>query len=126
MILEALYFFLPVYIANIIPPFSRRIPFLSKKPRPLDFNKTFRGKRIFGENKSLRGFIFASFGGLIVFYIQRLLYSFDIFSNISIIDYTQVSLWLGFLLGLGAITGDAVESFFKRQLGFKSGKPFWN
>jgi len=33
-------------------------------------------------------------------------------------------LLLGFLLGFGALFGDVVESFFKRQFNVKPGKPF--
>ncbi|MBR9703121.1 CDP-archaeol synthase, partial [Candidatus Woesearchaeota archaeon] len=33
--------------------------------------------------------------------------------------------WFGFLAGFGALLGDLVESFIKRQLGFKSGELFF-
>ena len=42
----------------------------------------------------------------------------------SLIDYSTATIWIGILLGLGAIAGDAVESFFKRMSGIKPGKPW--
>ena len=45
------------------------------------------------------------------------------FKDLSILDYSN---WLsiGFLLGIGAITGDSVKSFFKRRFNIKPGKPW--
>ncbi|MBW2995370.1 CDP-archaeol synthase, partial [Candidatus Woesearchaeota archaeon] len=40
-----------------------------------------------------------------------------------ILDYASVNIILfGFLLGLGAMTGDLVKSFFKRRIGKKPGE----
>ena len=44
-------------------------------------------------------------------------------NKISIIDYSN-PIALGFLMGIGAVAGDAIESFFKRRANIKSGKPF--
>ena len=113
MIIEAFYYFLPEFIANSIPPLVRNIPFLD---RPLDFGKSFSGKRLLGDNKTIRGFVFAVILGTLFFYIQTVLYSNNFFRSISLIDYQHTSLVLGFLLSFGAMVGDAIISFLKRRM----------
>ncbi len=107
---------LPAYFANMAPVMMKNtFRFLAK---PIDLNLRFMGKPLFGKNKTFRGLIFAVIFAMIIFYIQKTI------GYNSIIDYSQYSLWLGFLLGFGAIIGDLVESFFKRQLNISSGKPW--
>ncbi|MCG8571014.1 MAG: CDP-archaeol synthase [Spirochaetes bacterium] len=90
---------------------------------PLDFNIKFGKDTIFGKNKTFRGLIFGIVFGVITAFIQSLLYNFEGIKIISFLDYSNWLL-LGFLMGLGAIIGDLIESFFKRRFNIKSGKPF--
>jgi len=53
-ILGALWFMLPSYAANIIPVFAKKINLWNY---PVDFGKTWKGKRIFGDHKTWRGII---------------------------------------------------------------------
>ncbi|MFC1691447.1 CDP-2,3-bis-(O-geranylgeranyl)-sn-glycerol synthase [Nanoarchaeota archaeon] len=121
IILSGLFFILPAGIANMVPVFVKDLKFLNI---PIDNNKTFRGKPIFGKNKTWRGLVFATLAGGLVFYLQRFLLGINFFKEISIIDYAAAPILLGFLLGFGAIFGDLIESFFKRQLNIKSGRPW--
>ncbi|MBU1202059.1 MAG: CDP-archaeol synthase [Nanoarchaeota archaeon] len=121
MILEALYYFLPAYFANVVPPLFKWLPILDK---PIDFDKKFRGKPLFGPNKTIRGFLISCLFGMVIFHIQKLLYNYSFFQKISIINYQEQTIWLGFLLGFGAIFGDLVKSFFKRRIAIPSGKPW--
>jgi CDP-2,3-bis-(O-geranylgeranyl)-sn-glycerol synthase len=124
-IIQCLYFILPTGIANMIPVFVRRhFKFLGV---PLDFGKTFRGKRIFGDNKTFRGIIFGSVVGILVVFIQTVLYNrYAFFKEISIVPYDQYNFaFLGFLMGFGAMLGDLIKSFFKRQVGKKPGEKFF-
>jgi len=90
---------------------------------PIDFNRKINNNPILGKNKTFRGLIFGIVFAIIITFIQFILYSNNIFVDLSIVDYSD---WLliGFLIGFGAIFGDLVESFVKRRLGFKSGMPF--
>jgi len=118
-LLETIYFFLPAAFANMAPVFVKKLNFLNY---PIDSNKTFRGKRIFGKNKTWRGMIFAIIFSIALIYLQNYLYSFSWAKDISLIDYTNVNLiLLGFLFGFGAMLGDLIESFFKRQFDIKPG-----
>ena len=121
MILEALYYFLPAYFANIVPPLFKWLPILDK---PIDFNIKFKGRPLFGSNKTIRGLIVTCIFGVLIFYLQKLLYLQPFFQSISIIDYPNQPLILGLLLGFGAIFGDLAKSFFKRRAGIISGKPW--
>lgn len=111
---------LPAYFANMAPVFVRRIKFLDI---PVDFDKKFKGKPIFGSHKTWRGLFFGILFGVVVAYIQFRLNSSAFFAGLSFVDYSN---WfvLGLLLSLGALVGDLVKSFFKRRVGVKPGKRF--
>src|SRR3989338_1265850 len=110
-ILKALYFFLPAYVANMMPVFVRRLPFLEK---PIWESKL-------GKNKTWRGLVFGTATGIVVFGLQKLLYQGG-FTFLALIDYNDFSLLFGALLGLGAMLGDIVKSYYKRKVGIKPGK----
>jgi len=114
-IVPALYFFLPAYVANMMPVFFARfgLPF----DQPISENK-------FGAHKTWRGFLAGFTGAFIVLYIQKFLFLEDglIFNNISILNYQDISIFLySSAFGIGALTGDLVKSFLKRQIGIPSG-----
>lgn len=120
-LLQAFWLFLPAGVANMAPSLLRRLPFLNV---PLDGGLTFLGKRIFGDHKTLRGFIAAPLAGFCTFWAQQQLDGFAWARSISLFDYSEMSLSFGWLLGLGAIVGDAVKSFFKRQANRDPGQPW--
>ena len=123
-ILFAVWFFLPAGLANASPLYALKIPYLKNLSYPLDFNKTIRGKVIFGKNKTWRGIIFAIIVGIVVTALQHLIYPHSswIRSISGPVDYETINyVLLGALLGSGAILGDAVESFIKRRLVIRPG-----
>lgn len=119
-ILKCFYLMLPAYFANMAPVIVKKINLLAF---PIDFNKKLNSKPILGKNKTFRGLIFGVIFAIIVAYLQFALYKIEFFRNISFFDY-QNWLLFGFLIGLGALTGDLVKSFFKRRLGIKPGAKF--
>ena len=121
MILQALYFFIPAYISNMIPVFVKRINFLNY---PIDANKTWRGKRILGDHKTWRGLFFGTLSGFLIFELQRSLYNKGILTNLALINYSTAPIFLGALLGFAALFGDSLKSFFKRQMDIRPGKPW--
>lgn len=128
LILFALWFFAPAGIANSSPVFANKIPLLKRLGMPIDGGKTYRGNRIFGDHKTVRGFIVGIICGFIVAIIQMFLYNnsswiVDISNSV---DYSKpIVLLMGAALGFGALAGDAVKSFFKRQSGVESGKSWF-
>ena len=126
-ILTILWIFLPIGVANTGPVTASKLPFLKKYNQPLDFGKTYRGKRIFGDHKTIRGIIAGGVVGFLTAGLQMLLS--DTFSwpqNYSMgLDYgSSIILVMGLFLGFGALIGDAVKSFFKRQIGIAPGRPW--
>ncbi|MBW3001669.1 CDP-archaeol synthase [Candidatus Woesearchaeota archaeon] len=124
LIVSVFWFLLPAGIANMGPVLFKWLPILKT---PVDFNKKFRKKPVFGKNKTWRGLVCGVLVAIIVVYLQKLLYPF--MQNYSLVDYSATSVFLlGFLLGFGALLGDLVESFAKRQRNTAPGKslPPWD
>ena len=104
----------------MIPVLMRkRFKFLA---RPIDCGVKWKGRPIFGKNKTWRGLIAGTLMGALVFWIQILLYEGGITVSISLLDYSAWCPLFGAMMGLGAIVGDMIESFFKRRIGIKPGK----
>lgn len=121
LIIGALYFALPIFFANMAPVFVRGIKFLEK---PIDAGGRLKGKPLFGKNKTWRGLAAGIAAGMLIFWIQTLLYEKGIGVSISIIDYSSWCPVFGAVMGLGAILGDMIESFFKRRISIKPGNPW--
>lgn len=115
--LSAFLFFLPAAIANASPVIANKVPLLNKWLTPLDFGKSWRGKRLLGANKSWRGLVTGTvFGGLTALLVGALT---------SVSDPNLTTFLLGAVIGFGALFGDAIESFFKRQRGIGSGRSWF-
>ena len=124
IIFSVFWFFLPAGIANMSPVLFKWLPILKT---PVDFNKKFRKKPVFGKNKTWRGLFCGTLVAILIVYLQKLLYPY--MQAYSLIDYSTINIFLlGFLLGFGALFGDLVESFIKRQRNTSPGKswPPWD
>ena len=118
--LACLYFFLPAYLTNMIPPLVGRINILAI---PVDFNRSFNGKRILGSHKTWRGVVFGLLIGIPAVYFQSWLYQFTFIKELAFFDYSQINILLfGFLLCGGAIFGDLFFSFLKRRIDLVPGQ----
>lgn len=127
-ILFALWFFAPVGVANASPVFANRVPVLQKLGMPIDGGRTFRGKRIFGDHKTVRGLMAGTLFGFLTTALQMLLFNnFSFFESVSgSVDYSSpIVLLMGAALGFGALAGDAIKSFFKRQFSVPSGQSWF-
>lgn len=112
--LFAILFFLPAGLANIAPILANKIPILNKWKTPIDLGKKVRGKRMLGPNKSWRGLVTGTFAGGLGAMIIYPFISNQISSSVE-------HFIIGATIGFGALLGDAIESFFKRQKGIQSG-----
>ena len=120
ILFEALWFILPAGCANMAPIFASHL--LPKWGYPVDAGRTFRGKRIFGDHKTIRGLLAGIFVSSLVYGVQQLAYRESQFiREISLLDYGKYSLWFGAILGAGALGGDLLKSFFKRQVAIEPG-----
>jgi CDP-2,3-bis-(O-geranylgeranyl)-sn-glycerol synthase len=101
VVIGAILFALPAYIANMTPLILSKI---IRKRRPLDMGRSWvDGKRVFGDSKSVEGFMAGIFAGLVT----------GLFLG---------NLSRGLLMGLGAMTGDVLGSFIKRRLDIAQGE----
>lgn len=117
-----LYFILPAY-------FSNGAGLLFGGGLPVDFGKSdSNGVRWIGDGVTWRGLIGGTMIGIITGIIQGLLApyilsNFGQFITVPIITNVPEGILIGFLLGFGALLGDALGSFLKRRLGIGRGKP---
>jgi len=106
-IAQALYFIFPAYCANAVPV-------LFGGGLQMDFGRNFiDGKPLFGAHKTFRGFFSGLFTGTFIGIVQ---------SNLIIFQPPHVL--QGFVLSLGALTGDLAHSFVKRRLNLPPGASF--
>ncbi len=125
-ILFSLWFFLPVGLANCTPIFMAHVPFFKKWSYPLDCYITVNGKRLLGNHKTIRGITSGILVAIGVVYLQRYMYIHYSFMQHISIDYKTVNpLLLGTLAGGGALGGDAIKSFFKRQFAVLPGNTWF-
>lgn len=122
LILKSFYLVLPAYLANMAPVIFTKLKLLNFLGFPIDMGKKIGGIFIFGSGKTWRGIVSAVIFGVLIAGVQALLYNYDFFYNISLIDYPKFFILFGALAGLGAILGDLAKSFFKRRIGIKSGR----
>lgn len=124
-ILLAGWFLFPAALANAAPIAAARLPWLKKFNTPIDGNKTWRGRRILGAHKTWRGLFSGIVVATFVLWVQTLLYIYTDWGHAVAghIDYATLPLLLlGPAFGLGALGGDAIKSFFKRQKGIPAGE----
>lgn len=125
VILQAIWYAFPAIMANQLPIFATYYNILPSLAKPIDGGRIYKdGKPLFGKNKTIRGFIVAVAGAIIVALIQGVINkSIPAFREISLIDFSGVKLIIfGFLSGVGAMTGDLIKSFFKRRKNFEPGE----
>lgn len=123
-LLFALWFFVPAGVANVAPVLANKMPVLGSWQTPLDFGHHFRGQRLFGAHKTWRGLITGLIVGTLTLWLQVSLcqHSAWLVRVSQPLDYATLPiLRLGLLMSFGALAGDALKSFFKRQVGVPSG-----
>lgn len=122
-ILSAMWFLFPAGIANMTPVFAMRI--FPAWEYPLDGFATFRGMRVLGDHKTVRGMLTAGLMGEVAYLIQNYAVTHSsFFASISWVSYIDLPWYIGFCFGFGAIFGDAIKSFIKRQYDIRPGQPW--
>ncbi|MFH0862183.1 MAG: CDP-2,3-bis-(O-geranylgeranyl)-sn-glycerol synthase [Candidatus Altiarchaeota archaeon] len=111
-IIGVVWFILPAYVANSMAINVSGITFLKRFSTPIDFGRSWGGKRLLGDGKTWRGLI----GGISFAVLCALLQS-----RLNPAGLYQMTPPLGFLLGFGALMGDMAESVLKRRMGFDRG-----
>ena len=102
------YLMLPVILGAIFNMVFVKLPILKSWRIPMDAGKTLGGKRIFGDNKTWKGF-----AGMIAL---TALFAWLCWGR------ALASVWQGALLGFAYVLSELPNSFIKRRLGIQSGK----
>ncbi len=127
---QTFYLLLPLLGGAITTGLCIKFDLLSNLLYPLDFNLTFRKRRLFGKNKTIRGLVFLPIGTALMFMLQAMVFhNTPSLKALELFDYSTVNpLLFGLLFGLAAIVSELPNSFLKRQLDISSGtsgKGFW-
>lgn len=127
IVAQALFFFLPAYLANGAPVVFAKIRWLERFKKPIDSGKKLGTLSIFGENKTYFGFIIGVSGATVTGLLQACMFMyFPEIHWLFLVNYSFIfAVILGFLLGFGALLGDLLKSFMKRRLHIQNGKPFF-
>jgi len=116
------YLFSPLLVGLATHGFSIKFGWLGSLTRPIDGGKAYRGKRIFGENKTYRGVFAVALGTALGFGIQTfVLHRFEAVERLELLEYWAGTVGLGFLIGAAAMLSELLNSFVKRQLGIAPG-----
>ena len=124
----ALWLIAPAFASNSFPP-------LMRGKRPIDRGKTWNGKRLLGNGKTIEGLIggilFGVIFGMILMYFQPAIFelaanelttttstTLETFNAV----FPYLTFVMVFLLAAGAHVGDLIGSFIKRRVGFKRGR----
>lgn len=124
LFLRTFWFGTPVVFAALIHGIVMKYELLLFLKKPMDMGIKFRGKPLFGANKTWRGLVVSTVGTIIFAYVHQFIYfNSSCFKNITIVDYYVVNpLFVGLALGFGMILGELPNSFLKRQIGIGAGK----
>jgi len=125
LICYSIYLMIPAYLAN-----GSALVFGGGTPMDFGHN-AWDGRRLIGDGVTWRGTIGAGLFGMLIGgllgYLSTLGFC-SFYFNLLTSNLTGISnpiiqgLTVGFLLGFGALIGDAIGSFIKRRLNFERGK----
>jgi len=113
----ALFFIFPAYVANAVPVIVGGGMAIDAGRKMPD------GKPIFGSHKTVRGFAVGIIAGTLTGVAQNAVLQLGALSDFVHQFPFQFSIWLGFAISLGALTGDLTHSFVKRRIGIIEGAP---
>ena len=111
------YLFLPLLVGLALHGFFIKYDVLTFLCRPIDRGRSFRGKRIFGDNKTYRGLAVVSLGTAIGFGLQSLLlHRSASIRSLELFDYAFFkSVAVGLAVGVSAMLSELPNSFIKRR-----------
>jgi CDP-diglyceride synthetase len=122
-ILGTAYLLLPLLGGAAVHGFCMKHGWLAFLARPMDGDRRYRGRPLFGHSKTFRGPVVVAVGAAAVFMLQcRLLHRLDGFASIELVDYAALpGWWFGVLAGAVAELSELPNSFVKRRLDIEPG-----
>lgn len=115
-------------LAGIVHMVFIKLPLLRGLEIPIDGGKILGdGKRLFGDNKTWKGFLGMPIGGLIGFGLHASLAShFEAVAKWTVVDFNNLGIFqnywvLGLVFGLGYILAELPNSYVKRRIDIAPG-----
>jgi hypothetical protein len=109
----------PVAFAAALHVGVLRLRLFERLKRPLDGGRCWRGARLFGDHKTVRGAVVMVAGSIAGFALQQ---RWRV-PSLELFDYSAAHAWgTGALLGLGFVVGELPNSFLKRRAGIPPGR----
>lgn len=115
-LVKALWILIPAYFANAAPV-------IAHGQIPIDFRRNWIDKkRIFGDSKTIEGFVVGVLTGFFAgatqtFLLQPYIANFFGFN----LDFPEMTLFLALIISVGALIGDLAGSFIKRRVDMRPG-----
>ena len=111
------YLFLPLLVGLALHGFCIKYDVMAFLCRPIDLERSFRGKRIFGENKTWRGVVIVGLGTAVGFGLQSfVLHRSASIRSVELFDYAFFkSVAVGLAVGVAAMLSELPNSFIKRR-----------
>lgn len=123
LIIKTLWLLLPAAFANMAPVVANKL--FPQWNKPVDYGRTWKGTEIFGSHKTYRGFVSGILVSFVVFYFQQALFDkVPAIRHISLFNYAEANSVFGAWMGLCALLGDLIKSFFKRRFFIAPGRPW--
>ena len=116
MLIEALWFFLPAFVANQMPGYGAWLHVPGQVPI---------SRKWLGENKTWAAYYMAAFGSSLTFLLQQWTTEVNVVYGWYVSPNILEGIAMGSLFGIGAVVGDHAKSLIKRQLGKAPGESWW-
>jgi CDP-archaeol synthase len=122
LLLKVGYLILPLIIAGVAHGLVIKANLFPALAVPLDAGKSYRGRPVFGRNKTWRGVVLTSTFCMLGVLAQQALYTLSAFRGISLLHYSSFS-WLSFglVVGIAYSASELPNSFVKRRLAIPPG-----
>ncbi|HEX2076399.1 MAG TPA: CDP-archaeol synthase [Longimicrobium sp.] len=119
------YLIAPLLVGAVFSGLAIRYDLAPGLRRPIDGGRTWRGRPLFGPNKTWRGVLTVCVGNMLGVGLQStVLHDVPALRAVELFDYGAVNGWLlGLLLGFLTALAELPNSFMKRQSGIVAGGP---
>ena len=118
------YLLLPLVGGAGVHGLCMRYGWLGFLKRPIDGDRSWRGRPIFGHSKTFRGPLCVAAGAGVVWWLQEsVLHRVEALSALELVDYASLpGWWFGAAAGAAAELAELPNSFVKRRLGIAPGR----
>lgn len=117
--MSGLLLFIPVLGAALAHAPVLTFDMLKELKRPLDGGRSWRGRRLFGDNKTWRGALMMTIGPLLATVVLSRFSGY--WDHVPVEARDAGPVLVGLLVGLGTVIGELPNSFLKRQMGVAPG-----